>query len=99
VTYRPYDWDLNELSARRVTVDSASVVVVEGLVVARPELETLIDITVLVTTCPSVRRKRRAVRAEASEEWLQRWDAETWYFDRLRPANQFDVSVEDPAEA
>jgi hypothetical protein len=40
------------------------------------------------------------LRADASEDWLQRWEAaETWYFDRLRPANQFDFAVEEPGEA
>jgi len=42
-----------------------------------------------------VRRKRQELRADASEARLQRWDAaETWYFNRLRPTEQFDVVIE-----
>lgn len=94
-TYRPYDWDLNELSGRHVIVRSAAVVVVEGLFVARPELETLIDITVLVTASPIVRGKRQALRADGTDAWLRRWDAaETWYFKQVRPVNHFDLVVE-----
>ncbi|MFT4163914.1 MAG: hypothetical protein QM650_01570 [Microlunatus sp.] len=91
-TFRPYDWGTNQLSDTVVTIEPAPVIVVEGLFVSRPELESLIDLSVLVSVDPASRERRQRNRADASPAWLQRWEAaEQWYFRNVRPPGSFDI--------
>lgn len=84
-TYRPYDWESGLLATRSVMIAPASVVVVEGLFVSRPELEPFIDLSVLVEAPPAVRSHRQLERPD-SGEWLRRWDAaERLFFEQIRP--------------
>ena len=90
--YRPYDWSRNRLSERTHTIRPASVVVVEGLFVSRPELDHVIDTHVLVAAEPSIRHQRQIDRANATQDWLDRWDAaERWYFEHVRHVDSFDL--------
>lgn len=95
-TYRPYDWDRNELAVDRdVTIPACRVVVVEGLFVARPELADLVDLAVLVDTPGELRWQRQLERADASEAWLQRWEqAERFFFSEVRPPSTFDIIID-----
>jgi uridine kinase len=69
-------------------------VVIEGLFVSRPELADLVDVTVLVATDAAARERRQLERADATPDWLMRWDAaERWYFDNVRPPASFDVTI------
>lgn len=96
--YRPYDWETNALGRRLVTVAPQPRVIVEGLFVSRPELNTMVDLTVLVMAEPDVRHQRQLDRADASDAWLQRWDAaERWYFNHVRPPGSFDVVINSTA--
>jgi len=62
--------------------------------VARPELRHLVDVAVLVTEDAETRATRQRDRADASDDWLRRWDdAERWYFENVRPPSSFDVIV------
>ncbi len=93
-TYRPYQWDTNALAEWTVTIASAPLVVIEGLFVARPELAHLIDITVVVEAHSTTRAARQAHRADATNDWLERWDrAERYYFEAVRPTSSFDVQI------
>jgi len=95
--YRPYDWSRNCLSEQTSEIEPASVVVVEGLFVSRPELGDAVDVCILVTSEPSIRRQRQADRADASQDWLDRWEAaERWYFEHVRKADSFDIIVQGP---
>lgn len=95
-SYRPYDWTLNCLAELSTTIEPAAIVVVEGLFVGRPELDDVVDISVVVAADPSVRHERQLERRDATEEWLQRWDAaERWYFDHVRSPDSFDLIVND----
>jgi uridine kinase len=93
-TYRPFDWDTGQLATRTVTIPAASIVVVEGLYVSRPELHEFFDLAVLVEAPVDVRWRRQRQRGDASEEWLHRWDAaERHFFAHVRPSDTFDVIV------
>ena len=90
-----YDWDTNNLGRQFRTVGPVPVVVVEGLFVSRPELDDVVDMCVLVTAGADVRRRRQIQRGDASDEWLERWDAaERWYFEHARPPSTFDIVVD-----
>lgn len=92
--YHPYDWDSGRLASRFVKVPAAAVVILEGLFVSRPKLQPLVDRSVLVDTPVGVRRSRQAERADASPEWLERWDAaERHFFRHVRPPRTFDLVV------
>ena len=93
-TYRPYDWASGQLAAERVTVPAAPVVVIEGLFVARRELRPFGDLSILIIASPTIRWGRQVDRADASDEWLRRWDAaERAFFAQVRPRQSFDVFV------
>jgi uridine kinase len=93
-TFEPYDWDHNQLSTSSKTIAGTRVAVVEGLFAARSELGDLIDISVLVESPQSIRAARQRQRADASDDWLKRWDAaERLYLEVIRPATAFDLVV------
>jgi uridine kinase len=93
-TFHPYDWERNGLHDRTVTVEAAPVVIVEGLFVSRPELEDLVDLSVLVICPDDVRWRRQLERADAEEAWLLRWEAaERLFFHRTRPPDAFDIVI------
>jgi uridine kinase len=93
-TYHPYDWESGQLAAKRVTVPAAPVVVIEGLFVSRHELRPFADLSILIVAPPTIRWRRQVERADASEEWLRRWDAaERDFFAHVRPPSSFDVVV------
>lgn len=92
--YRPYDWERNSLMGRTISVTPQPIVIVEGLFVSRPELDSHSDLDVLVVADPDVRHRRQLDRVDASQAWLERWDsAERWYFAHVRPPENFDVIV------
>ena len=75
----------------------ANVILIEGAYSASPALADLIDLSILV----DLPVKERYIRLEAREDhdflekWHQRWDeAETYYFNQVRPKSSFDVVVE-----
>jgi uridine kinase len=98
--YRPYDWEHNTLMSRTISITPQPVVIAEGLFVARPELDSINDLTVLVVTDPQLRRRRQVDRADASQAWLERWDAaERWYYAHIRPPETFDVVIDGTSQA
>jgi uridine kinase len=92
--YHPYDWDSGRLASRFVKVRAAAVIILEGLFVSRPELQPLVHHSVLVDAPADVRRRRQTERADATQEWLERWDAaERHFFRHVRPPGSFDLVV------
>jgi uridine kinase len=95
--YRPYDWHTGHLAAHYVTVQAAAIVV-DGLFVSRRELRAFVDHAILIDSPAIVRRRRQIDRADASNEWLERWDAaERYFFEQIRPPATFDMVVRDPS--
>jgi uridine kinase len=94
---RVYDWQNNKLGAligalRRMP--PADYIIVEGCYSARPELSFYFDVVVLVETSLVERKKRQAERNNASQDWLNRWDAaEDFYLKTTGLANRADVVV------
>lgn len=98
--YRPYDWERDALESRTITIEPRPVLIVEGLFVSRPELDSFNDLAALVVADQEIRLRRQLDRADASESWLERWDAaERWYFDHVRPPDHFDMIVDGVAPA
>ena len=68
--------------------------ILEGLFVSRRELDAFVDRFVLVETPAALRCCRQTERADASSEWLERWDAaERHFFRHMRPPATLDLVV------
>jgi uridine kinase len=92
--YYPYDWESGRLAGESVTISALPVLIVEGLFVSRPELQPLIDLSILIDAPPAVRLRRQVERSDASPEWLARWDAaERTFFRRVCPPETFEIIV------
>jgi uridine kinase len=82
--YQKYDWAKNELSKETVTLQPFGLVLVEGCYSVRPELRNYYHARVLVETPAEERLERQRQRADASKEWLEKWDAaERYYLETL----------------
>ena len=103
--WHPFDWEAGPredgsygLSAARVSVEPAPVVLVEGAYSSRAELADLFDFTVLVDVPRLLRRARSAARdgPDFLLEWESRWAAaEQFYFGTSRPIADFDFVVDN----
>jgi len=75
------------------TVAPTSLIVLEGVFSAAPELSDLVDRSVFVET-PEPERLRRLRARVTPEEWDADWLlAEQAYFDAIRPPTSFDLIV------
>lgn len=93
--FHPYDWSTGEPSYETCEVEPASVVIVEGLFVSRPELRHRYAVSILITADSSQRWERQLARHDATREWLQRWDdAERHHLTVVSPPSSFDVIVD-----
>ena len=83
------------LATEVVTRPPTRVIILEGIYSCRPELNDLIDLSVLVHAPAVVRRHRHNEREAADEsEWHRRWDeAEDYYFTHVRPPESYDLVV------
>lgn len=88
-----FDWQAGHGLGDFLIVEPASVVIVEGVYSARPELRPLLDIAVLVEAPADSRLRRQRERHDAHELEV-RWDlAERLYFNIFSPPNSFDFVV------
>lgn len=75
----------------------AAVILIDGVYSGRPELADLVDLSILVEA-QDAERKRRLYEREglAQVEWQQRWDAgEDYYFEHIKPRDNFDLVVQN----
>jgi uridine kinase len=99
VGYHPYDWDdeANDGAApHQVHVESAPVIILDGVYSARPELADLIDLTVLILIDDDVRRAQLLAREgeDYRRDWEARWtEAELHYFGTIMPPEAFDLTL------
>ena len=80
-----------------VSLVPSDVILLDGVYSARPELDDLLDVRVLVEAAEDVRRARIARREgdDFAERWHAIWDeAEDHYFINVRPPSSFDVVVD-----
>ncbi len=93
--YYKYDWATNELSKESVTLQPFGVVIVEGCYSARPELRNYYHARILVETSAEKRLERQCKRANASQAWLEKWDAaERYYLEHLNAGAFADLTVQ-----
>jgi uridine kinase len=91
--FRKYDWSSNQL-VEWAEVGPFRLTIVEGCYSARPELRAYYDFIVLVVSAPGERQRRQKQRNDASQAWLDRWDAaERYYLEHLRPNLYADLVV------
>ncbi len=92
--YHSYDWSRNKLSEKTTTVQPLGVVIVEGCYALRPELQYYYQVKILVETSAEKRLERQLKRANASKEWLEKWDAaERYYLENYKPHDYADLIV------
>jgi len=95
-SWHGYDWQAfdGRLESTVTVCRPASVVMLEGVYSARPELADLLDLRVLLDTEPTLRRDRlRGREGDAyRDEWEARWsEAEDHYFGSVMPPASFDL--------
>jgi len=79
-----------------ITLEPASVIIVDGVYSARPELADLVDLVILVEADDEASRKRLIMREGQSfmDRWHAIWDvAEDYYFDSVCPRSSFAMIV------
>jgi len=102
-SFRCFDWAVGHGLGEGMTIEPRDLVIVEGVYSARPELEPLIDLRVLVALDEIERGQRLDRRAggtdrHAPSAWDARWDAaERVYFDTIRPEHEFDLVIDGQA--
>lgn len=94
--YLPFDWEAFDgtLSLSPVVVEPASLIILEGVYSARPELADLVDLRVLLDVSEAVRVEQLAGREGDlhREDWEQLWaSAEAHYFGDVMPLEAFDL--------
>jgi uridine kinase len=99
-TWHPYDWEADEgrLISEVTVCPPASVVILEGVYSARPELADLFHLRVLYDAAADLRRQRWAKREGEGylDDWARRWsEAEDWYFTHVMTPDRFDLILSD----
>jgi uridine kinase len=100
-SWHPFDFAAYEyatgsgLATHVVTRPPTRVIIMDGIYSCRPELDDLIDLSVLVEAPAAIRRQRHNEREAADEaDWHRRWDdAEDHYFAHVRPPESYDLVV------
>ena len=101
-SFMSFDWAAfdGRLEERETLVLPRSVVVVEGVYSARPELADLLDLRVLLRVPDDLRSARLLAREGAISPWERQWhEAEDWYFAHAAPPEWFDVIVDGSEES
>lgn len=106
-TYRPFDWESPAWEddaaphGDQVTVPTGRVVILEGAYSARPELDEVVDLRLLLDVPPAVRaarlrRREAGAGGDGRPDWDGRWArAEDRYFGVHAPAERFDLVLHD----
>jgi uridine kinase len=96
-SFTGFDWVAfdGSLEEQETLVLPRSVVIVEGVYSARPELADLIDLRVLLRVPDDLRKGRLLAREGTITDWERQWhEAEDWYFAHAAPPEWFDVVVD-----
>lgn len=97
----PFDWEASNwdsepapLSDEVMSTECRSIVILEGAYSCRPELQPLLDLTVLLDPTSEVRRAQLLAREGDAyrSAWEHRWsEAEDHYFSIIMPSDRFDL--------
>lgn len=101
-SYKAFDWEAfdGRLKTEPAVVEPRSVVLLEGVYSARPELSDLVDLRVLLQVSEATRTRRLLAREGSISSWERQWhEAEDWYFKHLAPAQVFDVILGESLKA
>jgi uridine kinase len=99
-SYQPYDWATHRLSNEIKTVWPFGVVIVEGCYSARPELRNYYHALVFVETAAKERHERQRERADATNAWLEKWEAaERHYLEQVNARAFADLVVTGSAHS
>ena len=95
-SWRPFDWETfdGQLAARASTLDPATIVLLEGVYAARPELTDLVDLRILLELPEPIRLARLRAREGVLGPWELQWhEAEEYYFSCVVPRASFDLVI------
>lgn len=91
--YQSYDWTTGQLEAWH-EIHPGTVVIVEGVYSARPELTPYYHLTAYVDTPRDICMQRMRARGENPEEWITRWRAaEDFYLQTTWPQTRVQLLV------
>lgn len=98
--WHSFDWEKGEgLSPTEIINDPTQLIILDGAYSSRPELQDLIDLTILVEISDDHNRRQRLITRENEEymkDWHGRWDvAEDYYFSEVRPRDSFDLIIKN----
>lgn len=94
--WRAFDWEAfdGRLRDEPTELEPRSVVILEGVYAARPELADQLDLRVVVVVPDEVRLARLSAREGTIGLWERQWhEAEEFYFGSVMPTASFDVVV------
>lgn len=97
-SWYPFDWESGRgLSSKKIKKNPTKLIVLDGAYSTRPELQDIIDLSVLVKIHDDSVRRTRLVGREGEtymNDWHRRWDpAEEHYFKKIRPQSDFDIII------
>ena len=96
--WHPFNWKAGYgLSESTRRSEPKPLIILDGAYSTRPELQDIIDLSVLVEIPDDTERRTRLVEREGEEymrDWHGRWDiAEDYYFTNIRPHESFDLII------
>lgn len=96
--WHSFNWETGEgLSPTEIVNNPSQLIILDGAYSSRPELQDLIDLSILVELSDDNNRRQRLVTRENEEymkDWHGRWDvAEDYYFSKVRPRDTFDLII------
>lgn len=96
--WHSFDWEKGQgLSPTEIINNPSQLIILDGAYSSRPELQDLIDLSILVEVSDDHNRRQRLIARENEgymKDWHSRWDvAENYYFSKVRPRNSFDLII------
>ena len=91
--YERYDWGSNKLDGE-VVIEKPSLLLVEGVQAARPELQQFYDGLIYVHTSRQIATQRVRDRQENPHDMIKRWaDSEDYYVDHVLDLTKFNFII------
>ena len=97
-SWRSFDWKAGKgLAKNAIKCNPTKLIVLDGAYSSRPELQDIIDLSILVEAPDDFNRRTRLINREGKnymDNWHKRWDpAEDYYFSNVRPKSSFDIVI------